>query len=188
MQGQDAGAQTLVVVDDVEVTATSVEELHDALREREGRAEAGAHHHRKLRDVGQGGELSRGGHAKGVGVAVEVEPRDWREAHALVEFGPGRAGEDFHAVTERDEFAGEVTGVDPLSAAARVTPVDQEGHPVLAGLGRPSGYRLGYHDGFRQRPGGFGRGDGLGEGAGQGQLSYGRETYSRPVPPGTQTG
>ncbi len=172
MQRQDTGAQTLVVVDDVEVPPSGVEHLDDALGEREGLAKAGAHHDRELGDVGEGGELAWGGHAKRVGVTVEVEAGHRGEAHALIQFGPGRTSEDLDTVAERDEFAGQVTGVDALSSAAGVTPVDQEGHAVLAGLGRTGGHRVGHDDRFGTRPRGLGRGDGLGEGAGQEQLSY----------------
>ena len=43
---------------------------------------------------------------------------------------------DLDAVAEVHQLARQVPGVDALAAAARITPVDEEGHAVLARLGR----------------------------------------------------
>ena len=48
---------------------------------------------------------------------------------ALVEVRVRLAGEDFDAVTERDELAAEVPDVDALAAAVRLRPVRQERYP-----------------------------------------------------------
>ena len=72
---------------------------------------------------------------------------------ALVEFGPGRPGEDLDRVAERDQLAGQVAGVDPLPTATGVPPVDQEGDAQTPWSGRCGGNRGGQFDVARALPG-----------------------------------
>ncbi len=136
---QYARTHALVVVDDVEVTATVFQDLRNTHRVRERLTESPTQHHCELRDIGDRRELRARGNAKGIGVAVEIERAYRREAHALVEFGPRRTGEDFHTVAQVDQLSRQMAGVHTLTTAARVTAIDKEGHAVLARLGRPRG-------------------------------------------------
>src|SRR5580700_8139150 len=136
MQLQNAGPHALVVVDNVEVAATTSQDLRDAPRVGQRFAKARTHHDGELGDVGERRELGTRGNAKGVGVAVEIESPNGREAHALIQFGPRRTGEDLDAVTQGDELTGQVPGVHTLAAAARIAPVDEERDAVLSWFGR----------------------------------------------------
>ena len=118
-------------MDDVEVTATLGEDLPDPPGEGHGLTEAAGHHDRELGEVGERGELGAGRDPKGVGVAVEVEGAHGGEAHAVVKLRPGRTREHLDAVSEGNELARQVAGVDPLAAAARVAPVDEKGDAIL---------------------------------------------------------
>src|SRR6516164_4715956 len=62
---------------------------------------------------------------EGIGIPVEVEAGDGREAHTRVELGPRRPGEDLDRVTQCHELAGQVTGVHALAATARVPPIGE---------------------------------------------------------------
>ncbi len=90
-------------------------------------------------------EFAQLGDAERIGVAVEVETGHRGEADAVVDVGPGLAGEDLDRVAERNQFAGEMSGVDPLPAAARVAPVDQKGDA------QPTGARGSGGDAFGDR-------------------------------------
>ena len=130
---EDPVAEALVVVDQVEFVAPGGE--HPAGPEAEGPrlGEAGRAHHPELeggdRRRVEVGELAWLGDPEGVRLAVEIETRDRREPDALVDLGPGLAGEDLDRVAERDQLAGQVAGVDALAPAARIAPVDEEGDP-----------------------------------------------------------
>ena len=168
VQLQDPRTHALVVVDDVEVATTVLQDLLDAQGVRERLAEPAGHHDAELREVGHGPKFRDRRDAKRVGVAVEVEAAHGGKADALVEFGPGRTGKYFDAVPEVDQFARQVSGVDALTAAARVTPVDQERHAALARLRRFRTDVAGREDCFGTGPGRLGLVDGLAQGTGQG--------------------
>jgi len=168
VQLQDPRSHALVVVDDVEVTTSALQDLLDAQRIRERLAEAAAHHDAELRKVSEGRELARGRDPKRIGVAVEVEAAHGREADALIELGPRGSGKDLDAVAEFDQFARQVSGVDALTAAARVATVDQERHAVLARFGRPGRHVGRRDDALGAGPGRLGLVDGLAQGTGQG--------------------
>src|SRR5665213_313224 len=172
MEFQDARAHALVVVHDVEVGAPRGQYLRNSLRVGEGFPEPRAHHDGELGDVGERRELASRGNAKWVRIAVQIEPPNGREADALVQLRPGLTGEDLDAVTERDEFARQVTGVHALAAAARIAPVDEERHAVLSQLCRSRRHVGWQRDGATQRPGGLDRGDGFGERTGQGTTFF----------------
>ena len=81
----------------------------------------------------RGAELAEPGDPEGIGLAVEVEAGHRGEADALVHIGPGLAGEHLDRVAESDQLTGEVAGVDTLTAAAWVAPIDEEGDAQPAG-------------------------------------------------------
>src|ERR1039458_2864027 len=98
VETQNARADALVIVQYVEIAETASKELSNPQGVGQRLTETAAHHHQELGDVGQRRELRRGRQAKGVGVAVEIERANRREAHALVEHRPRRAGKDLDAV------------------------------------------------------------------------------------------
>ena len=127
-------------MNDVEVGTARAHDLANALREGQWLAETGGHHDEKFGPIGPGFEFPQGGHAKRIGVAVEVEARDGGETDALIEFGPRLTSENFDLVSEGHQFAGEVTGVNALAATGGVTAIHEERHTVLAGLRRTGRY------------------------------------------------
>ena len=130
-----------------------------------------------LGQVGQGREFAQRRDAKRVGVAVEIEAANGGEADTLVEFRPRRPGEDLDAVAEVHQFTREVTGVDALTAAARVAPIDQECDAVLSRLGCSRRDVGRGHDGLGAGPGRLGLVDGLAQGSGQ-SAAFGFEESS----------
>ena len=76
---------------------------------------------------------------KGSGSRYRSSPRMGVNPTPSSSSGHGRAGEDLDAVSERNEFARQVSGVDPLPPAARVAPVDQERHAHLPGCAGAAG-------------------------------------------------
>ena len=142
---EQARPQALVVVDHVELGTPGGQQSARPEGERARLGEAGAAHDGELEQVDGGVELPRVRHAKGIGVAVEVEPGHGLEPHAVVEHGPRLTGEDVDRVAERHELACQVAGVDALAAAARVPAVDEVGDAQPARLGpdpRPPGGHL----------------------------------------------
>ncbi len=143
---EHAGAQALVVVHDIELVATPREELAGAQRVGQGLPEAGRAHDGEFGPVLPGGELAPVRDPEGIRLAVEVEAADRREPDALVEVGPGRAGEDLDGVAEGHQLTGQVSGVDPLSAATGVPPINEEGDAQTPWSGRCGGDRGGQLD------------------------------------------
>ena len=94
---EHAGAEALVVVDDVELVAALGQQPAGPQREGQRLAEAGRAHDAELEPVLPRGELARVRDPERVGVAVEVEPGHGGEADALVELGPRRPGEHLDA-------------------------------------------------------------------------------------------
>ena len=128
-QAQHPVAQALVVVHDVEVRTPPAQDVADPQGVRERLAEPGRAHDGELEPVLSRAELSRVGHPKGVGIAVEVETGHRGEADSLVQLGPRGSGEHLDRVAQGDELAGQVARVDALSAATWVSTIDQEGDP-----------------------------------------------------------
>ena len=137
---QQSGPEALIVVDDVELPTSRCQHPTSPQREGQRLAESRRAHDRELEGTLGVGELPRVGNPKGVGVAVEVEPGNRREADSLVENRPGWAGEHLHRVPELDQLPREVPGVDPLSPALGIAPVDEEGDASAAGPGRGGGH------------------------------------------------
>ena len=93
----------------------------------------------RTRSSPHAGELAPMRNAEGVRVAVEIEPRDRGEADARVELGPRRAGEDLDRVPQGDELPGQMAGVDPLAATARIAAIGQVGDAQAPGRGGAAG-------------------------------------------------
>ncbi len=137
---EDAVAEALVVVDEVEVVEPSREQSARAEGEGPRLGKTRRAHHRELQGRDgrrvEVGEFADMGDAERIGLAVEIEARHGRETDSVVDLGPGLACEDLDRVAERDQLTGQVAGVDALPATARVPAVDEEGdaQPTVGGL------------------------------------------------------
>ncbi len=131
---EQAGAERLIVVDEVEVRPPAGEQSPRPQAERERLGEAGRAHDGELGGVDEGMELVRPRHPERVRFPVEVEARHRNETHPLVEHRVGLPGEHRDVMAEGGELAGEVAGVDTLPATTGVAPVDEicdaKGHPI----------------------------------------------------------
>ena len=143
----DAVAQALVVVDEIEVVPPTGQDLAGPEAEGPRFGEAGRAHHPELQGIEAGVELAELGDPERVGLAVEVEAGNRGEANPVVHFGPRLAGEHLDGVAEGGEFPGQVAGIDPLATAAGVAPIHQKGDPQAPGgrglWGDPLGHRRG---------------------------------------------
>ena len=97
---EQAGAQALVVVDEVEVVAPLGQQVPGPEAERVRLGEAGRAHDGELLEVDPVPELPRPRHPEGVAGPVEVEAGDLHQLGRVVELGPGLAGEHFDVVAE----------------------------------------------------------------------------------------
>ena len=124
---QQAGAEALVVVHDVEVGEALGQHPGGAQAERPGLREAGRPRRQQLEQVDAGLDLIGPRNAERVRLAVEVEAGHLGQAHPRVEhLGVGLAGEHLDVVAELDEAAGQVADVDPLPTAMGLAPVGQQ--------------------------------------------------------------
>ena len=142
---EHAGTEALVVVDHIEVAPAFGQDLPGPPRIGQRLAESGSAHDAELDPVLAALELPRVGHPERVGITVEVEAGDRSEADSGVELGPGRPGEHLDRMSQRHQFAGQVTGVHALATTAGVAPIDQEGDPQTTwsrGCGRDRGRHL----------------------------------------------
>ena len=132
---EQAAAEALVVVDEVELVAAVAELLVDAAAEGVRLGEPGARHDAELLDVLEGAELVRPRDAERVLALVEVEAVDLLQHHRVVGDGPGLAREHRHAVAELGQLACQVAAVDALAATVRIAAVDEERDPQRARRG-----------------------------------------------------
>ena len=127
-QAEDAVAEALVVVDDVEVLAAGVEDLADPAAERAGLGEAGRAHDGELEDVDRRAELAQVGDVEGVVGPVEVEAGDLHQRHVGGEVGVGLAAEDLDVMAHGRQLAAQMVRVDTLATRMRVAAVDEQGN------------------------------------------------------------
>ena len=110
----------------------------DPQAERVRLGEPGPAHEGELTQVDRVSELVGPRHPERVRRPVEVEARHLHQLAHVVELGIGLAGEHRDVVAEVGDLACEVPGVDALTAAVRVAPVDQprDAQPLGVGCGR----------------------------------------------------
>src|SRR4051812_21977665 len=124
---EQAAAEALIVVHEVELVATVAQVRVNPSAERVRLRKARAGHDAELLDIGARAELVRPGHAERVLALVEIEALDVLERHGRVGDGPRRPGQHRHRMTELGQFAREVAAVYALAPAVWIAPVDEEG-------------------------------------------------------------
>ena len=127
---QQPGAQTLVVVDDVELVAALREQSGGAQAERARLGEARGPHGGELQHVDAVADLAGARHAERIGLAVEVKAGHLGQPDPGIEnLGVGLAGEDLDVMTQFDQPAAEVPNIDALSAAVCLAAIGQQRNP-----------------------------------------------------------
>ena len=124
---EDAVAEALVVVDEVELAGARPQLAQGAEAEGQRLGERAGRELGQLEEVLAGLDLPVGGEAAGVVVVEDVEARQLRQRHPLVEHGVRLAAEHLDVVAEVDERLGEVPRVDALAADVGLAPVRQVG-------------------------------------------------------------
>lgn len=111
---------------DVEVTAPGAEMTPRPQAEGERFREAAGPHGGDLGEVDPVAVLAAPRGAERVGLAVEVEARQFGERDALVEHGVGLGTDHLDAVAEPGQLTAEVADVDALASAEGVALVGEE--------------------------------------------------------------
>ena len=127
---QQAVAEALVVVHDVEVVTTVGEQPRDTKAERQRLAEARRPHRAHLEDVDPVAELTGPRSTERVGFVVETEARDLGERDAcvyrrLVELGIRLSREDLDLMPQQRQFPAEMAYIDALPTAMRLAAIRQ---------------------------------------------------------------
>ena len=122
---EQATAERLVVVHDVEIGPAAGEQLAGPQREGPGLGEAGGAHDPELEGVGGCLELRELRHAERVRLPVQVEARHRRELDPLGQLRVRLPGEHRHLVAEPCQLVREMPGVDTLAATTWIAPVDE---------------------------------------------------------------
>ena len=123
---QQAVAEALVVVDEVEVGGSAAQVVPRAEAERERLGELAGRERRDLDEVGPALELPEARHPHREVVVVDVQARQLDQRHPLVEDRVGLAAQHLDVVAEVDQRLGEVAGVDALAADVGLAPVGEE--------------------------------------------------------------
>ena len=155
-EAEQARAEGLVVVHDVEPAPPSPPAPAGPEAERAGLGEPARHHGPHLDQVDPVPELAGPGQAEGVGFPVQVEAGDLDQPDpgVLVQDRPGLAREDGDVVALAGQLPGQEAGVDALATRAGVAPVDEEGDAEALSLaGADAGARLGDRAPGRAYPG-----------------------------------
>ncbi len=124
---QEAVAQALVVVDEVELELATVEVAPGPQAEGERLAERAGRELGDLDEVLPVLDLPIGGEAAGVGVVEDVEARQLDEGHPGVEDRVRLAAEHLDVVAEVDQRLRQVAGVDALATDVGLAPVGEVG-------------------------------------------------------------
>jgi hypothetical protein len=123
---EQAVAEPLVIVDDVEFAGTRAQRPQRPDAERQRLGERPAPHHRDLERVRPVPDLRRAGRPERVVVPVEVQARQPPQQRAVVELRVGLTGEHLDVVPERGEFPAQVAHIDALAARVRLAAVREQ--------------------------------------------------------------
>ena len=123
---QQAIAQRLVVVDDIEVGGATPEQARRPQAEGERLGKTCRIHRRQLEHVDGVAKLAAGGGTERVRLAIQIEAWDLGQQHSRIELGIGLTGEDLDSVPEPDELPAEVADIDTLATAVRLAAIGQQ--------------------------------------------------------------
>jgi hypothetical protein len=129
LDAQEAVAEALVVVDEVELVLAALELAQGPDAERQRLAEGALGELGHLDEIGPRLQLPVRREPARVEVVEDVEARQLHHRHPLVEHGVGLATEHLDVVAEIDQRLGEVAGVDALAADVGLAPVGEVGQP-----------------------------------------------------------
>jgi hypothetical protein len=101
-KGGDTGGDALIVVNKVELFSATPKRAPDPHCEGPRFRKAPREHSEGFNPVRPVAKFPGGGKAKGIGLAIEIEPENGSEPHALVEERPGGTREYLHGVAEGD--------------------------------------------------------------------------------------
>jgi len=123
---QQAVAQGLIVVDDVEVVGAILEQPRRAQAEGQRLGKPCGVHRCHLEHVDRVADLVGAGRPEGVRLAIKVKAWDLGQRHARIENGIRLTGEDLDGVPERNELPAEVPNIDALTTAVRFAAIGQQ--------------------------------------------------------------
>lgn len=126
---EQAVAEGLVVVDDIELVAAGGEVAPGPQREGQRLGEAAGPHRADLKGVDPVPVLAALRRTERVRLAVEVQAGQLGQGHPVVDDGVGLGADDLDGVAEAGEFAREVAYIDALSAAERVPLIREHRDP-----------------------------------------------------------
>ncbi len=124
---QQAVAQALVVLDQVELVAAAAQVVPGPQGERQRLGEGAGGERGHLGPVPAVLELPDARHPHGEVVVVDVQAGQLHQGDAVVHQRVGLAGQDLGVVAHVDQGLGQVPGVDALAAHVGLAPVGQEG-------------------------------------------------------------
>ena len=123
---QDARAERLVVVQDVELAGAAAQLAGQPAAERAWLGKAARAHGAEFQHVGQIAEFAQPRGAERVVVAVEVQAGQPGQPDALIQHRVGLPGEDLDLMAQGAQLAREVPDVDALSAGMRLAAVRRQ--------------------------------------------------------------
>ena len=141
VDGQDAVAEALVVMDDVELRGSRSKGLVGSKAEGERFGEGPEGELGDLDQVGDGFDLPIGREPAGVVVVEDVETGQLVQPDPLVEHRVRLAAEHLDVVTEIGQRLGQMSGVDPLATNGWLRSVGQVRQPKRTLVGHRIGWR-----------------------------------------------
>ena len=125
--GQQAEAEGLVVVHQVEVALAVLEVVPGPHGEGQRLGEGAEREGRHLEEVLPVLDLPHARHAHREVLVVDVEAGEGDKGYPLVQFGVGLTAQDLHVVAQIDEGLGQVAHVHALASAVRLAAVGEDG-------------------------------------------------------------
>jgi hypothetical protein len=127
LDAEDAVAQALVVVDEVELALALLEHVEDPDAEAERLAERALQVREHLGSIALALDLPVAGEAAGIVVVPEIETGQLVQRHPLVEHGVGLPAEDLDGVPQIHQCLGEVACVHALTTHVGLAAVGEVG-------------------------------------------------------------
>ena len=129
LERQNAPTKCLVVVDEVEVVESVLQQVMHPPAERHGFAECADAMSHGLREIGKALDLPEGRHAAWVGVVPDIQAGEFVQLDVIVDLGIRVTTEDFDVMPKVGERTSDVPGVDTLAAAMFLASVGEQCDP-----------------------------------------------------------